>query len=609
MTMTTARPATRSSIRRRRFDQPVLQAIPFVTTIVVLLPVAFLAIAALSDGPFQGLETQFTFAKVIVAYTDPTLLAALRNSLLLGVIVAGISTALAIPIAWLVVRTDMPWRGGFTRVMTLAFYMSPLFLAIAWAALGAPRGGVISQISQTVTGSREGPVNIYSFGGIVFVSVLHYIPVSFLLITAALTAAAGALEDASHMSRAGHLQTFRSITLPLITPTIVSSLLQVGVFAAEQFAVPYFFGLQSNFHTLPTQLYSDLSLSRPDYNRAAAGGTMLLWFTGAGIYLFRRYSRLGDRYASLAGKASSARLVPLRGWRWPAASLILLYLFLAVGAPILALLWGSFQRFPSPVLTTETLSTFHWTNMLTQPVMLTAIKNSLLLASLAALVTVLFCFVVSFVITRTTTRGRALIDYATSAPLALPSIVLGLGILAFYLALPLPLYGTLVGLGLAYAIRYMGYGVRALNAGLQQVHSELTEAAYMSRATGPQVIRDIQLPILRPTLANVWIVMFVAFIQEVNLTVLLYTQNTITIPIVIFTQLHSALLNSVYPMTLLLLVATFICVEIVRSIPGYGSEIGYATKPQGRFMNLISAALKPFKRRRTVPEPGVTVSG
>ena len=194
------------------------------------------------------------------------------------------------------------------------------------------------------------------------------------------------------------------------------------------------------------------------------------------------------------------------------------------------------------------------------------------------MVTVLVCLVVSFYIVRTRARGRGFVDYAISVPVAIPSIVLGLGVLTFYLAIPLPLYGTLFGLGLAFAIRFMGYGVRSLNAGLQQIHSELTEAGYMCRASGGRVIRDIQFPLLRPTIANTWVVLFVKYAQEVNLTVLLYTQATITLPLVIFNQLSNSLLNAVYPLVLLLIAITFLCIEAIRLLPGYDSEVGHATK-------------------------------
>jgi iron(III) transport system permease protein len=560
-------------------DRAALYAIPFTVTAIVFIPILFLLITALSDGPYRGLETDFTFAKVIAAYTDPKLLSALKNSLLLGVEVSILATLIAIPMAWILVRTNTPGRRALTRFMTLAFYMSPLFLAIAWTGIGAPRSGLIAQAARTLGFSGDNLVNIYSYSGILFVTTIHFVPISFLLISSAFTAAAGELDDASQMSRAGLVRTFRSITLPLITPTIVSSLLQVGVFASEQFAVPYFLGIQFNFQTLPTQIYIDLSLSSPDYNRAAAGGTMLLWFSAVGIYLFRRYMKLGDRYAAMAGKSSrSIRLVELGAWRWIAAGVIWFYLFLSVFAPILALIWGSLRRFPTPELTLEGMSLYNWTNMFLNPQMLRAIKNTLILAGVGGVLTVVFCLIVSFFIVRTKARGRTLVDYVIAFPVAIPSIVLGLGVLTFYFATPLPLYGTLFGLGLAYAMRFMGYGVRSINGGLQQVHSELTEAGYMCRATNGRVIRDIQFPLLKPTLANTWVVLFVKYAQEVNLTVLLYTQATVTMPLIIFNQLDSSLLNSVYPITLLLIAITFLSIEGVRLLPGYSTEVGHQTR-------------------------------
>lgn len=570
--------ASRRSAMLGRLDSRVLGVVPIVTTIVVLAPIAFLILSAFSEGNFRGTSTKFTFSKFAAAYTDHRLLKALGNSLLLGVEVAVISTALTLPMAFLLVRTNMPLRRFFTRLMTMAFYMSPLFLAVAYVAIGAPRAGLLSQIARTIDPSSTGFGNIYTYKGIVFVQVLYYIPVSFLLISGALSAASQALEDAAHMSRASHLRTFLQITVPLIAPTLIASLLQVGVFSAEDFVVPYFLGLRSNFNTLPTQIYSNLSVADPDYNKAAAAGTMLLWFTAAAIFLFRRYSRMGDRYAALGGKASSPRIIALGKWRWPATALIALYLFLAVGAPILALVWGSLFRFPNRKLSLDGISGYNWSHMFDDPQVVPALRHTLEIAIIGALVTVLFCLVVSFVIVRTKARGRALVDYASSAPLAIPSLVLALGFLSLYLYLPIPIYGTLFGLGLAYAIRYMGFGVRSLNAGLQQVHSELTEAAYMCRASGSRVIRTIQFPMLRPTIANTWVVLFVRFALEVNITILLYTQTTNTLPVVIFNQLSGALLNSIYPLTLLLIAMTFIAVEVVRSIPGYSSEVDYTTR-------------------------------
>jgi iron(III) transport system permease protein len=307
--------------------------------------------------------------------------------------------------------------------------------------------------------------------------------------------------------------------------------------------------------------------------------------------------KLGDRYASMAGKSSrSIRLVELKSWRWPAASLIGVYVFLAVVAPILALIWGSLRRFPTPNLTLEGITLFNWEAMFQKPQILLAIKNTLVVAGGGALVTVIFCLILSFFVVRTRAWGRGALDYIVAIPVAIPSIVLGLGVLAFYLTAPLPLYGTMAGLAIAYAIRFMGYGVRSLNAGLQQVHSELTEAGYMSRATGPKIIRDIQFPLLRPTIANTWVVLFVHFAQEVNLTVLIYTQATITLPLIIFNQLSNSLLNAVYPITLLLIGITFVCIELVRFIPGYDSQVDHTTRRVRR--RRARAAARPMMEKR-----------
>jgi iron(III) transport system permease protein len=175
------------------------------------------------------------------------------------------------------------------------------------------------------------------------------------------------------------------------------------------------------------------------------------------------------------------------------------------------------------------------------------------------------CVVISYVILRTRAFGRAAADYSTALPLAVPAIVLGLGVLWLYIRLPLPLYGTLVGLGLAYMIRFMGYGVRAINAGMLQIHTDLIEAAHTSRARPGTVIRTVLFPLLRPTALSAWVVLFVRFIQELNMTVLLYTQAIITVPVLMFVKLSSSLQNAIYPLALLLMVVTFVCVQVIHS--------------------------------------------
>lgn len=550
---------------RHRAGRFALGVVPVVVIAATSLPLLFLLLAAFSTGTPGDADSEFTLAKIVEAYTDPVLLTALRNSLVLGIVVAVATTVVTLPIAWVLIRTNAPGRRPLARLMTFAFFLSPLLLAMAWASIGAPRTGLASQLYRTITGASGGFGDAYSFTGIVFVSVLHFVPLSYLLVGGAMASVSGAVEDASQMSRANPWQTLRRVTIPLVKPTVVASFLQVAVFAAEEFAIPWFLGISDGFRTLPTQIYSDIALSSADYNRAAAAGTMLLWFTIAGVFLFRRYTRTGNRYATVAGKHTAPRLVDLGRWRWAASALVTLYLFLSVGAPLLALAWGSLNAFPAPKLTFDNVSLRNWQATLGDPQTLHAMTNSLLVAVVGATVAVIACVIVSYVIMRTKTFGRVAADYATSLPLAVPAIVFGLGVLWLYIRLPLPLYGTLLGLGLAYSIRFLGYGVRAVNAGLLQVHTDLIEAAHTSRARPGRVIRTVVFPLLRPTIGSAWVVLFVRFIQELNMTVLLYTQAIITVPVLMFVKLSSSLQNAIYPLALLLMVVTFVCVQVIHS--------------------------------------------
>lgn len=540
-----------------------LSLVPLTLIVGVALPLGFVLLAAFTDGNPGDPNARLTLDSIIASYTDPELLEALLNSIQLGLLVGGICLLVALPFSWLLTRTDLPMREGLGRLMVISFYVSPLLLAMAWAALGAPTAGYLNVFWRTTTGFDGPLIDIFSFPGIVFVSVLHFIPLTYLLVSAGLRSISGTLEEAARLSRASQLRTYRAVTLPLLLPAVLAALFQVSVFAAEQFAVPWFLGVGFGYRTLPTEIYRSVSEFTVDYNRAAAAGTMLLWFAILGLFLYRRLLRRSNQYATVAGRFVQPRTTHLGAARWPCTGLVVGYLVLAVGLPTVALAWGSINAFPSPRLNLDALTLGHWSSLLADPRAATAIANSLIVALLGASLTAIYCVIVSFVVLRTRRRGRRLADYASSLPIAIPGLVLGLGFLWFYARSPLPLYGTLLGLGLAYAIRYIGHGVRITTAGLVQVHSELIEAATLSRASTRQLLTGIVLPLLRPSVLAAWIVLFVLFLQELNVTILVHRQTSITVPVYIFTKLGSEVGNSVYPVALLLLSITLLAAWLI----------------------------------------------
>ncbi len=532
-------------------ERAVISLVPVTTAVLVTVPLIYVFVASFTSGPPGDPTAHFTLSKWQEVYTGAPFLEALWNSLELGLTVAVFSTLLGFILAWIAIRTDTPGRKYFDVAMLFPLYLSPLILALAWVALGSSKVGYVNILWRQMFDTSGPLMNIYSYGGIVFVLVLHFVPHAYLIIGSNLASLPRSLEEASQTCRASSWQTLRYITVPMLLPAILASLIQVGVFSAEQFSVPFYLGISQGFETVPSQVYLAMARYPTDYNVAAATGTMLLWFTVTGVIVYRYMISRSNQYATLSGKGDGAYVKKL-GWaKYLAAGLMLVYLLAAVVLPLLALLWGSLQSYVSPVFTLETFSLKHWEKLLTDDTVFGAIKNSLLLGTVGATATLLFCLLISYVSLRTRALGRTVADYLSTIPMSMPGIVLALGFLWFYVRSPLPLYGTLFGLGLAYAIRFMGHGVRMTSTGLLQVHTELLEAARMNRAGPLRTIKDILLPLLRPHLVSAWMILFVLFILELNITILLYRSSSRTMSVYIWSQLDTLSQSAAYPVSLL----------------------------------------------------------
>jgi iron(III) transport system permease protein len=305
-------------------------------------------------------------------------------------------------------------------------------------------------------------------------------------------------------------------------------------------------------------IYESVDYGFTPIGEAAALGTVLFWVTAFGIYMYQRLTRLSRRYVTVSGKGSRPREITLGVWRWPAMMFAMLYLLLAVVLPVGMLILGSFMKFLTARLNTNVFTLRNYEQLYATAENALAIRNTLFLAFLGATVAVLLAALISSVVLRTQVRSRGLLDYLAALPISVPSVVLALGMLSAYNYLPIPIYGTIWILLLAYVTRFIGHGVRIVSSAMLQIDPELEEAARVTGASPSRTFFMVTLPLLRSSLSSAWTLLFAFMIIEVSTTLFLYATGTITMSVVMWNKIQMTGAVAAYPMAVLQCVIVFI---------------------------------------------------
>lgn len=484
---------------------------------LALVPLGFLLWKTfVADGAF-------TFASFRRAYGAVGLDEMVLNSLwfafgttLLGV---GVGTALA----YLVVRTDLRCKRLVVGLTVTQLVIPGVLYTIAWIFLASPRTGALNTLLEPVFG--PGFIQIFGLGGMVLVEGLHFAPLAFLLMAAAFRSMDAALEESALASGAGALAVLRRITLPLMRPALLAIVLLFLVRALEAFEVPALLGIPANVWVFTSRIWRALTTYPADFGAAGAYAVSLVVLTAIGVFLLSRLSRRGRRFQTVTGKRLRARPVELGRWRWPLTALVLAYLAFAAVLPLLVLVYVSTQRFYSPP-TLETLSQANfdaYSRVLTQEDTVRALRNTILIATGTATGVTLLGAVAAWVVVRARARGRWIVDSLAFLPITIPSLVLGVALLVVYVRIPLPIYGTLWILLIAFVTSQMPVGTRFSVVAMHQVGDELEESARVSGASWWQTFRRVLFPLLLPGLAAGWIYMFVVSARQLSSAILLYS--------------------------------------------------------------------------------------
>src|SRR3954467_1750646 len=556
---------------RHGFDYTklVLYVFAAVLVMLVVLPMSWLVYYS-----FTTKDGAFTLGNFATLFSDSTLLEPFITTFILATSVSVICCAVAAPMGWLVARTDMPLRRTVRLMVTASFVTPPFLGAIAWELLAAPNSGLLNKLYRTLTGAEPDDVlfNIYSFPGLIFVIACYTFPYVFVLVANALDRTPGELEDASAVLGGGTWVTARRITIPLAMPALLAGALVAFLQAMTLFGSPAILALPAGFHTMTTKIWS-LFQYPPKPELAAAASLPLLILT---VMLLRaEHMILGRRsYAVLGGKNSDPRIIRLGAWRWVALAFCFIVLLNPVFLPYGALLNATFSKVASQFVSFNNF-TFHNIYFVFFELSATklALYNTFVLGIATATIGTVIAVVIAYLTTREAVTGHKALGFLATAPVAIPGIVLGVGLFLSYTRPPFVLYGTLWILLLAFLTLAMPAAYQQMQSAFKAIHPELEDASRILGATRLRALWQITAPLLRTSVIATWCFVFVGTIRELSAAVMLFTSETKVISVLIFDLNESGDLAAISVLGLIMLVVTSAIVALANRLRLGGGNV------------------------------------
>jgi iron(III) transport system permease protein len=510
---------------RSAFPLPIA-GLAVVLAYLSLYPTAMLFYGSFTTAPL-GQAGKLSLANYIAAYTDPGTFTVLLDSFVFAFGASALSVLLAL--AWVTVRTNAPLRSVFELTAIIPNILPPLLIAISWTLLMSPSVGLLNVMLRGIFHVTQGPLNIYSLPGLVFVEGLILTPLAFLIMSGALRNMDPALEESARTAGAGHWQVIRQVTLPLMRPAILAAATLNFVRALESFDTPAIIALPARIELFTTKIFREaLAAYPPNYNLAATYGVSLLVVALIFVALYRRFTSRVEAFATITGRGYAPHAIDLGPWRFAASAVAGAILILIVVLPVGMLFFISILPFYQ-VPTLETLqhaTLIHYTRIFHNDRVYRALLHSLFLAISGASAAMLLASLIAYVTVKTKVAGRGLLEGLTFLPWAFPGTAFAIGLLWAYVNFPLPIYATIWILLIGYVTRFLPYGLRSVTSTIIQIHREMEEAAWTSGAGFLATFRRVLIPLMRPGLVAGWIVLATIFMREFSLSLFLYTPSS-----------------------------------------------------------------------------------
>jgi iron(III) transport system permease protein len=484
---------------------------------LVLYPIFYLFQAAFDVGlPDARPPTAYGINNFVKILDYQTIM---LNTLVVTLVATVMALVFGFMTAWILTRTNVPFKRTLDQLMTVPYYVTPLLGALAWSFLGAPESGFINQLWRRMGGTGA-LFDITSPFGIAWVMALFEGSVAYVMISAVMQSMDPSLEEASQISGASRWRTMRLVTLPLVAPGVLGAAIFVFAEMLGSFSAALVLGTPARFYVITTAIYQLITQYPPRIPLAAAMGVSLFAIMFAMLYLYRRLTSRRS-YVTISGKAFRPRPLDVGGLRWLLFAVCALYVLMSAILPVATLIFAAVQKLAVafPAASNFTLDNFR--QALTINAVRTAMINSLLLGAVTATIGVLITGLLSWLILRSRLPGRGVLEYVVMFPQAVPRLVFAFGMMWAWLVFPIPVYGTFWVLLIAYLTVFMPLGVRTISGVVLQLDRSLDECGQVCGASWVYRMRTITAPLLRPGLLAAWLLIFVASVRELGASILL----------------------------------------------------------------------------------------
>lgn len=541
---------------------------------VLVLAMAFLLLVGLIGYPLlmlfsrsvQSEDGSLTLSLYLSLITDRSLLRPFMVTLWLGAVVTAGCVLIGVPMAWVVARTNMPWK-ALVRVLAGVSFIIPSFIgAIAWILLLGPNSGLVNVFLRNTLGLPIA-LNIFTFEGLAFVLTLHFYPLVFFAVSAALGNMDPSLEEAARVSGATAMTTAVRISIPLVLPALFSGALLVFLESIAAFGAPAAIGFSAGFETLTVRIYRLISFP-PRLELAAAATVPIVGLTMLGMWGQTRL--LGRRqFTVVTGKSARVGMIDVGPWRYVFLAFSLMVVGVAVVLPGAYMAVASFVRIWGAELRSANLTLENYA-FLWHPgsYVAHAIRNSLVLGIGAALAAVAIGLIVAWIIERIRPRGRGALANLAMVPFAFPGMAFGVGLIIAYTRPWLNLYGTLWLLLIGYVAKYISLGFTFIRDGLRQLVPELEEAARMAGASWALTMRRITVPLLSGALVVGLTMVFSLVLRELSMSILLVLPGSETMAVAIFLFLQDGYFEKAAALSIVVGSVAVLSVGIVRRLGG-----------------------------------------
>jgi iron(III) transport system permease protein len=538
---------------------------------LTVCPVVMLVVGSFSQG--LGAFGSFTLEKYTQAYTDPTFAGIIVNTIIFTIGSALVATSLALFLAYLNTRTNIPFKFLF-RILSIIPMMIPhILFSVSWVLLLNPSNGLINLFLRQIFSLESSPINIYTLHGMIMVEGLLDLPIAYLILSPAMAAFDVSFEESSKVCGASNLRTLTRVTLPILRPAILASFILVIVRSLASFAVPSVIGMPGRIYVLATHIYRIVATGfAADYGMAAAVGMSALVASITLIYLYRYLTSESEKYVTISSRGYKPSVVDLKKAKYPLFVIVGILSFVLIVLPVLVLFYTSlvpYSMVPS-AKAFSMMSWRHWIEVLRDPISLLSLKNSVFLGIVGASLGVTLSIFVAYVIVKIRSRASGVLESLSFLSFSFPGIVVGVGFMWFFVKTPL--YATIWALLIGYIATYLPYGIRPLTSAFVQIHSHLEESSRVCGGGTLYTLRRIVLPLLIPGVVSGWILMATMFVRELTLSVVLSRPGTEVLAVQILRfaedglwgQLSALGIMMIFISTILVVIASLIGIRLTK---------------------------------------------